>query len=274
MGTRSIIAKVDGDGFIGRYCHWDGYPSHMLPELVHVLTHHDGGPVAALEVLLAHDWSSISHEKCELGEWDDPSRGFAPVPGVGIAHDEGGPTWLEYHGEAGGMNTDCEWVYAIDAERGRITVFDLPYASGTDFTTTPRYVGAVNLSDDLTDEMISRLECGENYERCSHCAYVHFPEAEGTRLGTAQWLGREPMDFHDVIAFTYKRKTYTLSGSGGRRSKGGGRYTPGNARDCNEWWVSVKESEKDLPLAVYDAEDNATPYPGVKWIFPSIPAVV
>lgn len=27
MGTRSVIAKPHGDGFMGKYCHWDGYPS-------------------------------------------------------------------------------------------------------------------------------------------------------------------------------------------------------------------------------------------------------
>lgn len=27
MSTRSVIARPEGDGFIGRYAHWDGYPT-------------------------------------------------------------------------------------------------------------------------------------------------------------------------------------------------------------------------------------------------------
>lgn len=33
MATRSFIAKKDGDNYTGIYCHWDGYPSHMLKML-------------------------------------------------------------------------------------------------------------------------------------------------------------------------------------------------------------------------------------------------
>jgi len=29
MGTRSVLAIIEGDGFKGRYCHWDGYPESM-----------------------------------------------------------------------------------------------------------------------------------------------------------------------------------------------------------------------------------------------------
>jgi len=34
MATRSTIGYETPDGgYIGVYCHWDGYPKHMLPEL-------------------------------------------------------------------------------------------------------------------------------------------------------------------------------------------------------------------------------------------------
>ena len=33
MATRSLIAKKEKNGFIGIYCHWDGYPEHQLPIL-------------------------------------------------------------------------------------------------------------------------------------------------------------------------------------------------------------------------------------------------
>ncbi len=34
MGTRSIIAVPEGDGWVGRYCHWDGYPEGVGLSLV------------------------------------------------------------------------------------------------------------------------------------------------------------------------------------------------------------------------------------------------
>lgn len=33
MATRSMIAKKEKNGFVGIYCHWDGYPEHHLPIL-------------------------------------------------------------------------------------------------------------------------------------------------------------------------------------------------------------------------------------------------
>lgn len=33
MSTRSVLARPDGDGFIGRYAHWDGYPTCRAAQL-------------------------------------------------------------------------------------------------------------------------------------------------------------------------------------------------------------------------------------------------
>ncbi len=36
------------------------------------------------------------------------------------------------------------------------------------------------------------IECGEEFCRCSHYAWVHFPQLEGTDIGIQQFLGRAP----------------------------------------------------------------------------------
>jgi hypothetical protein len=57
----------------------------------------------------------------------------------------------------------------------------------------------------------TRIKCGENYERCSHYPWFHFPDLRGTvaeRLGTQKFLGREPMRRHDAIAYVLKGIRY------------------------------------------------------------------
>jgi hypothetical protein len=34
MGTRSMILKPHGDAWVGRYVHWDGYPTGVGQELM------------------------------------------------------------------------------------------------------------------------------------------------------------------------------------------------------------------------------------------------
>jgi hypothetical protein len=64
-------------------------------------------------------------------------------------------------------------------------------------------VGRVEL-DNASETSWTHIECGDNYERCSHYAWFHCPELQGMTLeplGTAKFLGREPMRRHDVIAY-------------------------------------------------------------------------
>lgn len=37
MSTRSVVAIPQGDGWKGRYVHFDGYPDHMLPTLLSLI---------------------------------------------------------------------------------------------------------------------------------------------------------------------------------------------------------------------------------------------
>jgi hypothetical protein len=110
MSTRSIIAEPQGDGFRGRYCHSDGYPSHNGKTLF-AIVQRDG--VAKARQTLLHDstyWSSIS------GEQEPPSYGigderFAHVPGYGTSgpgQDVEQDDWIEELGDWG-----TEWTYIL-----------------------------------------------------------------------------------------------------------------------------------------------------------------
>ena len=71
MATRSIIAVWGSEGYeiepnnkytsteewFGRYCHWDGYPEHMIPALQAIIKQY--GIVEAKRKLMANSWSSI-----------------------------------------------------------------------------------------------------------------------------------------------------------------------------------------------------------------------
>lgn len=71
MGTRSIIAVVGHEGAVingtefklssnnwyGRYCHYDGYPSHMVPTLQAIIKKY--GVAEAKSKLLANSWTVL-----------------------------------------------------------------------------------------------------------------------------------------------------------------------------------------------------------------------
>lgn len=85
MATRCIIAEPYGDGWRGRYSHWDGYPSAKLPELF-ALVKRDG--VETVRKVLLHDnysWSSIDPDKVASPIGGDYWR---VVAGYGEAHDD------------------------------------------------------------------------------------------------------------------------------------------------------------------------------------------
>lgn len=79
MATRSIIAVWGSEGYeiepnikitstedwFGRYCHWDGYPEHMLPALQNIIGKF--GVQEAKRKLMANSWSSI-YEESEMDQ--------------------------------------------------------------------------------------------------------------------------------------------------------------------------------------------------------------
>ena len=78
MATRSIIAVWGSEGYeiepnikvtsthewFGRYCHWDGYPEHMIPALQAIIAKH--GVEEAKRRIMSTTWSSIGIDPVDL----------------------------------------------------------------------------------------------------------------------------------------------------------------------------------------------------------------
>lgn len=59
MGTRSLVLKPEGDAFVGRYVHWDGYPTGVGQSLLNIVQR-DGLEMARRVIIDEHFyWSSI-----------------------------------------------------------------------------------------------------------------------------------------------------------------------------------------------------------------------
>lgn len=104
MSTRCIIAEPYGDGWRGRYSHWDGSPETKVPQLI-ALVKRDG--VEQVRQVLLHDhysWSHINpdYTKCET-QWES-------VEGYGEAHNDGQEHWFtQSDGEFGW----AEYLYIL-----------------------------------------------------------------------------------------------------------------------------------------------------------------
>src|SRR2546422_9347160 len=110
MSTRSAIARRKGDGFEGRYHHWDGYPTgvgqtlwqlyhghfeHNLPQMLHFLLDEHTG------------WSTINGRDFnqQPGYEEDGFRTGGPACYCHGGRNEEG--WLVNQDEDAGM----EWAY-------------------------------------------------------------------------------------------------------------------------------------------------------------------
>lgn len=126
MSTRSIIAVPMDNGFRGRYCHLDGYPSHQVPVLLKIVARL--GVERASEVLTRehHSWSLLTGEEAAY-------RGlgtYRHVPGVGSAHLDGDPgEWFDQNCPSGIF----EYAYVLNTTN--LTVLT---ASPQGFTTHAR----------------------------------------------------------------------------------------------------------------------------------------
>jgi hypothetical protein len=78
MATRSIIAVWGSEGYeiepnikvtsteewFGRYCHWDGYPEHMIPALQKIIAQF--GVAETKRRIMSTSWSSIGIDPINL----------------------------------------------------------------------------------------------------------------------------------------------------------------------------------------------------------------
>ena len=123
MATRSIITVWGSEGYeiepnikvtsthewFGRYCHWDGYPEHMIPALQAIIAKH--GVAEAKRRIMSTTWSSIGIDPVDLE--------------IGKANPEKDPFLF-----AGGDDWGTEYRYVI-TDKGSI----LAYTSDGSFVT-------------------------------------------------------------------------------------------------------------------------------------------
>jgi hypothetical protein len=123
MATRSIIAVWGSEGYeiepnikvtsteewFGRYCHWDGYPEHMIPALQKIIAQF--GVAETKRRIMSTSWSSIGIDPINLE--------------IGKANPERDPFIV-----AGGDDWGTEFRYVI-TDKGSI----LAYTSEGSFVT-------------------------------------------------------------------------------------------------------------------------------------------
>ena len=114
MGTRSVIAKPDGDIWRGRYCHWDGYPQ-WTGHAIFTLVQRDGLEVA--RKTLVDDnfyWSTVDYRADKVG-YEGDTR-FYLVQGYGTAGNEEQSSPDEWWTPSEVSGSWIEWIYVLTDE--------------------------------------------------------------------------------------------------------------------------------------------------------------
>jgi hypothetical protein len=287
MSTNGIIARSTGEArFEGRYHHWDSYPTGLgvaLVELYRGQFKHDLDRM--LQVLIDKHpagWSTIVHKDFNL------KPGYTNVAqrpaGMSIDDFQNQPLnrrpqcYCHGHRHEEGFlhdeKSDCgaEWAYVFetmpqdDADQKLLHVL-----ARTKHEDSGEYfwndVGRIDLDSEDTINWTA-IDCGENFERCSHYAWYHNLVPKTSNLGTQTWLGNRPLEFHDAIAFIINGRRLKNSGSGGDADFGnrmrGTRYPSGT-------WVQslIAANGKRLEVPVAKrTEKGFVPLPGVQWVMP------
>lgn len=114
MGTRGVIARPVGEGFEGRYHHWDSYPSGLGLTLIQLRNgFFQGDTDAMLRVLLDEHpagWSTINSADFSLPAGFDSAGPNCYCHG---SRSEDG--WLVTAENASGSG--CEYAYVLEGSR-------------------------------------------------------------------------------------------------------------------------------------------------------------
>lgn len=221
MSTRAVIARLTNEGWEGIYQHSDGYPTGLGRELwAYLKNEYDGNLELFLsDVIEAHPggWSHLARS-VPPEQWDAyrdsgfstsffeqhaarecycHSPGFAKRDGSCAPDSEhyrpDAPTgWVSYDPSADGAD-GLEWAYCFG--QGSLTVFAaLPsdvrpigdafqVANGDVYQLRPhawQVVGVFSLRGDEPGWQV--VECGRNFERCSHYAWAHLSGDDQERV--------------------------------------------------------------------------------------------
>ena len=277
MSTRAVITRVgEHEGqFAGRYVHADGMPTSMgktLWSLLHGHFKNDLGAMLTYLIDASHavcGWSAIAGKDFSL----KPGYTWQKATADGAKYEvySKRPNYMRPQCFAGRPSeepclytekdldggTDIEWVYIFDEAERKLFVHDV---------SAKEDVAVIALDGEEPDW--ATIECGEDFERCSHYAWKHNLVPRTCNLGTQTWLGNCPLDFHDAIAFIIQGKRLKNSGSGGDADFGnrmrGTRYQSGT------WVQSLiagNGKRSEVPVAKR-TEKGFVPLPGVQWVMP------
>jgi len=277
MSTRGIIARTSGpEGqFAGRYHHSDSYPTGLGAELRKQLHGHFRGDLGRMLRFLLDEhnagWSTIVNKDFSLKPgytWErayEKSKEFAVFSQLpdykrpqcyccGSRHEE-----EQSFTQDDLESTDCEWLYVFDEDTRKLFVRDINHKED---------VAVIDVDGDEPDW--AKIECGENFERCHHCAWVHFPQLKGSNIGIQQFLGREAFRLCDAVAFIVNGKRVKNTGSGGDAAHLSRFHKIPAELPPNTWIATVvyaNGSRADVPVAVR-GPGGEKPFPNVKWVFP------
>jgi hypothetical protein len=114
VSTRSVIARVDGDSWVGRYVHWGGRPQERGWQLWRLYCGRFGGDLRAmlLELIDAHP-----------AGWVHLGQGATLADAECFCHDRGEGTAREYWERAEDAETDCVWAYAFNERTRKLFVY-------------------------------------------------------------------------------------------------------------------------------------------------------
>jgi hypothetical protein len=96
MGTRGIIAKPEGDGWAGRYHHWDSYPSGLGATLIELHADHFAGDVDAMIAYLI-DGEPVGWSTINGADWSLPKGWHNRYDDNGECAVCGQEYWRHYH---------------------------------------------------------------------------------------------------------------------------------------------------------------------------------
>ena len=277
MSTRSVIARIgEHEGkFAGRYVHADGMPTSMgatLWSLFHGHFNNDLQKLLAYLIDAPHaqaGWSALVGKDFRLKPgytWQKATADGAKYEVYSKRPDYRRPQCFAGRpGEEPYMftekdfenGTDVEWLYVFDEAERKLFVRDV---------SAKEDVAVIDLTGEEPNWAV--VECGENFERCSHCAWFHGLLPKTSNLGTQTWLGNRPLEFHDAIAFIVDGKRLNNSGSGGDADFGN--RMRGTHYPTGTWVQSLIAGNGrriEVPVAKR-TKDGFIPTQGVTWVYP------
>lgn len=271
--ARITITNGDAETVTVTAVNFDGNPLDTGRALAALITR-DGD--AALGVVAAHEWASLTPEQPDFagvtpdenadystpayGAWEAAQHGYDVIPGYGKAYRSGNPPRVAPMPGDAESPTTMAWAYAINHWHKTVTVFD-----GEERLVVVPFEG-------LPGTDWEHIECGENFERCSHYAWGHVPDIpeESRDLSMRQWLGLDPMGPESAVEVTVDGVTYAMSRSGAcgmyaKRSTSSGPLVGPYQR--YGWYASATD-DAGRPFQVLVRDAKGRPVKGVRYRYP------